>query len=92
MRQGRFQCLYSYHDQLFYSWTTAIETEIAATTTVEPTKVEPQINGKDLLIISSYMVLKLLLSNFSRHIPQNMLWMCAVLYIYYAILFYKGKY
>lgn len=60
---------------------TAMETEIATTTTVEPTTVEPQINGKEFVLISSYMVLKSLICNFSRHLPTiHMLYMVIVLY------------
>lgn len=61
--------------------TTAMKTEIATTTTVEPTIVEPQINGKELLLISRYMVLKTLLCNLSRHLPKiPTLYMFIVLY------------
>lgn len=38
--------------------TTGMETEITTTTTVEPTTVELQINGKAFSLISSYIVLK----------------------------------
>lgn len=60
---------------------TAMKTEITTTTTVETTTVEPQINGKELSLISSYMVLKTLLCNFSRHLPTiRTLYMFIVLF------------
>lgn len=62
--------------------TTVMETEIETTTTVEPLSLEPQINGKELTLLKTCMVLQSFSCNFRRHLHTT-----RVLYIFIILYF-----